>query len=171
MPKRRKQVDQKISDLFPVKRRSIASAQSASGPTNCSSSSSTGVVATTAPGVTNREPGTQQNENNNGHSINNQQLLSNNKSNDPSTSLATESNTSSTSTSAGNLTQHDLTVLRDFDLNWEFGPCIGISRLQRWERAVKRGLTPPQFVRNLVLAHAGNPLYTECIWFSYSDLI
>lgn len=34
-------------------------------------------------------------------------------------------------------------ALRQFDLTSKFGPCVGISRLERWERAAKLGLDPP----------------------------
>uniref|UniRef100_A0A8C4V7L1 DPOD4 polymerase n=1 Tax=Falco tinnunculus TaxID=100819 RepID=A0A8C4V7L1_FALTI len=36
-----------------------------------------------------------------------------------------------------------LEMLRRFDLAWEYGPCTGITRLQRWERAQALGLSPP----------------------------
>lgn len=43
--------------------------------------------------------------------------------------------------------QSDLTleekVLRHFDLSSQYGPCIGITRLNRWKRADKLGLKPP----------------------------
>lgn len=35
-------------------------------------------------------------------------------------------------------------VLRQFDLEMKYGPCIGISRLARWERAKHLGLDPPE---------------------------
>ncbi|KAL1822380.1 hypothetical protein ACET3Z_009158 [Daucus carota] len=34
-------------------------------------------------------------------------------------------------------------VLRQFDMNMAYGPCIGMSRVARWERASKLGLNPP----------------------------
>lgn len=34
-------------------------------------------------------------------------------------------------------------TLREFDLSSKYGPCMGISRLERWERAAKLGLEPP----------------------------
>jgi DNA polymerase delta subunit 4 len=37
-------------------------------------------------------------------------------------------------------------ILRVFDLTSEYGPCVGISRLARWERAREWGLNPPQEV-------------------------
>lgn len=38
-------------------------------------------------------------------------------------------------------------ILRLFDLSYEYGPCVGVSRLARWERAHKAGLNPPVQVR------------------------
>ena len=38
-------------------------------------------------------------------------------------------------------------ILRVFDLSSKYGPCVGITRLQRWERAKKWGLNPPEEVR------------------------
>ncbi|KAI1001360.1 hypothetical protein K3495_g6837 [Podosphaera aphanis] len=34
-------------------------------------------------------------------------------------------------------------ILRCFDTNSQFGPCIGISRSKRWIRAQRLGLSPP----------------------------
>ncbi|KAK4166258.1 DNA polymerase delta subunit 4 [Cladorrhinum sp. PSN259] len=34
-------------------------------------------------------------------------------------------------------------VLRYFDVSSQFGPCIGITRLKRWQRAQRLGLHPP----------------------------
>ncbi|KAM0916517.1 hypothetical protein ACQ4PT_010133 [Festuca glaucescens] len=60
--------------------------------------------------------------------------------------------------------------LRQFDLDMKFGPCIGVNRLQRWERASSMGLQPPPHLRDL-LTHAssvknrnnGSPS-PECLW-------
>jgi hypothetical protein len=41
------------------------------------------------------------------------------------------------------------TILRSFDLNYDFGPCVGIPRMDRWERAHRRGLNPPEIVGSL----------------------
>ncbi|TFY54141.1 hypothetical protein EVG20_g9831 [Dentipellis fragilis] len=42
-------------------------------------------------------------------------------------------------------------ILRVFDLSYEYGPCVGVSRLERWERAEALGLNPPvRGPRNLV---------------------
>jgi DNA polymerase delta subunit 4 len=39
-------------------------------------------------------------------------------------------------------------LLHAFDLNYEFGPCIGLTRLERWERAHRLGLNPPIEVKD-----------------------
>ncbi|KAL4431950.1 hypothetical protein ABPG77_000217 [Micractinium sp. CCAP 211/92] len=44
----------------------------------------------------------------------------------------------------------DEAALRQFDLDSRFGPCTGVTRLQRWERAAKLGLDPPAEVPELV---------------------
>lgn len=41
-------------------------------------------------------------------------------------------------------------VLRQFDMNMVYGPCIGMSRVARWERASKLGLNPPGDVGQLL---------------------
>ncbi|KAK6515645.1 hypothetical protein TWF506_007968 [Arthrobotrys conoides] len=34
-------------------------------------------------------------------------------------------------------------ILRHFDLSSQYGPCVGVSRYKRWERAERLGLGPP----------------------------
>ncbi|CAM8968443.1 unnamed protein product [Rhodiola kirilowii] len=41
-------------------------------------------------------------------------------------------------------------MLRQFDLNMVYGPCIGMSRLERWERAKKLGMNPPGHIESLL---------------------
>ncbi|XP_062431976.1 DNA polymerase delta subunit 4 isoform X1 [Rhea pennata] len=53
-----------------------------------------------------------------------------------------------------------LDMLRHFDLCWEYGPCTGITRLQRWERAQALGLNPPAYVRDALLKHQDDPAVT-----------
>ncbi|NXE01672.1 DPOD4 polymerase, partial [Chaetorhynchus papuensis] len=58
-----------------------------------------------------------------------------------------------------------LEMLRRFDLSWEYGPCTGITRLQRWERAQELGLSPPGPIRDALLEHGDNPDVTyRWVW-------
>ena len=43
-------------------------------------------------------------------------------------------------------------VLRGFDLDIKFGPCTGMTRMERWNRAEKLGLCPPTSIRSLLEA-------------------
>ncbi|XP_075358040.1 DNA polymerase delta subunit 4 [Mycteria americana] len=61
-----------------------------------------------------------------------------------------------------------LEMLRRFDLAWEYGPCTGITRLQRWERAQALGLSPPAPVREALLEHRDNPDVTYSLWHEYA---
>ncbi|KAL8043675.1 hypothetical protein ABFX02_08G000300 [Erythranthe guttata] len=54
------------------------------------------------------------------------------------------------------------TILRQFDMNMAYGPCLGMSRLGRWERANALGLHPPQQVQNLLMGSKMNN--SECLW-------
>lgn len=45
--------------------------------------------------------------------------------------------------------------LRAFDLDSKFGPCVAITRRDRWERAAKLGLAPPPDV--LALLDSADP--------------
>ncbi|CAH3183342.1 unnamed protein product [Porites evermanni] len=56
-----------------------------------------------------------------------------------------------------------LLVLKEFDLDSEYGPCIGITRLERWERAEEYGLYPPREVKSIILQHPNDTTFTE--WY------
>lgn len=43
--------------------------------------------------------------------------------------------------------------------------CIGITRLERWERAEEYGLYPPKEVKEIVLQHPHDTVFTE--WYVY----
>ncbi|KAI0259426.1 DNA polymerase delta, subunit 4-domain-containing protein [Gloeopeniophorella convolvens] len=47
-------------------------------------------------------------------------------------------------------------ILRVFDLSYEYGPCIGVTRIERWERAAALGLNPPPEVRDILMTQEGN---------------
>ncbi|TFK71666.1 WLM-domain-containing protein [Pluteus cervinus] len=46
-------------------------------------------------------------------------------------------------------------ILRVFDLSYEYGPCIGMTRLERWERAAALGLNPPSEIREILQTKQG----------------
>ncbi|GAO49521.1 hypothetical protein SAICODRAFT_8353 [Saitoella complicata NRRL Y-17804] len=46
-------------------------------------------------------------------------------------------------------------ILRNFDLTYKYGPCVGITRLQRFERAEKMGLEPPSEVGRILRSVEG----------------
>ncbi|XP_043693946.1 DNA polymerase delta subunit 4 [Telopea speciosissima] len=52
-------------------------------------------------------------------------------------------------------------LLRQFDMNMAYGPCIGMSRLDRWERANSLGLDPPKELGDLL---RGGKVGVECLW-------
>ncbi|KAH9610871.1 hypothetical protein KSS87_016960 [Heliosperma pusillum] len=52
-------------------------------------------------------------------------------------------------------------VLRQFDLNMAYGPCIGISRVDRWNRAKNWGMSPPKELE--VLLQPGK-VQMESLW-------
>ncbi|MQM04800.1 hypothetical protein Taro_037604 [Colocasia esculenta] len=61
-------------------------------------------------------------------------------------------------------------VLRLFDMDMKYGPCLGVTRLERWERAARLGLHPPAELEGLLLRHreaggGGAPaVKLECLW-------
>ncbi|XP_074292476.1 uncharacterized protein LOC141619352 [Silene latifolia] len=52
-------------------------------------------------------------------------------------------------------------VLRQFDLNMAYGPCTGIPRLDRWNRAKQWGLNPPKEVQVLLVP---GKVQNESLW-------
>ena len=53
-------------------------------------------------------------------------------------------------------------VLRQFDMDIKYGPCIGVDRLDHWERAADMGLHPPPRVRDLLADPTSMKL--RCLW-------
>ncbi|KAF9038554.1 DNA polymerase delta, subunit 4-domain-containing protein [Panaeolus papilionaceus] len=60
---------------------------------------------------------------------------------------------------------HD--ILRVFDNTYEYGPCVGMSRLDRWERAEALGLNPPKEVYDILQTKQGSTLdeYTQSVFY------
>ncbi|KAF9549751.1 hypothetical protein EC957_002816 [Mortierella hygrophila] len=52
-------------------------------------------------------------------------------------------------------------ILRQFDLASKYGPCLGMTRLERWERAFLLGLSPPVDVKDLAVKDTtlNTPIY------------
>ena len=48
------------------------------------------------------------------------------------------------------LTDHEIKVLKDFDLATKYGPGADITRLARWHRAEKFNLAPPKEVLKIL---------------------
>ncbi|KDO48049.1 hypothetical protein CISIN_1g035467mg [Citrus sinensis] len=46
-------------------------------------------------------------------------------------------------------------------MNMAYGPCIGMSRLARWERAYRLGLNPPKEIEVLLKTRK---VQAECLW-------
>ncbi|XP_078442793.1 polymerase delta 4 [Wolffia australiana] len=53
-------------------------------------------------------------------------------------------------------------VLEQFDMDMKYGPCLGITRLMRWERAECLGLSPPAEVGALL--RDGSTVKSDCLW-------
>ncbi|KAJ6466922.1 DNA polymerase delta, subunit 4-domain-containing protein [Mycena sanguinolenta] len=56
-------------------------------------------------------------------------------------------------------------ILRAFDLSYEYGPCVGVTRLQRWERATALGLNPPIEIHDILTSRQGaKESYAQCVF-------
>ncbi|CAA7403907.1 unnamed protein product [Spirodela intermedia] len=53
-------------------------------------------------------------------------------------------------------------ALRQFDMDMRFGPCLGITRQERWERAARLGLNPPVELAGLL--RGGASVKPDCLW-------
>ncbi|XP_071722346.1 uncharacterized protein [Rutidosis leptorrhynchoides] len=51
--------------------------------------------------------------------------------------------------------------LRQFDMNMAYGPCLGMTRNERWERANRLGLNPPKEIESLLKT---GKVGAECLW-------
>mmetsp|Transcript_37598 Transcript_37598/g.83723 ORF Transcript_37598/g.83723 Transcript_37598/m.83723 type:complete len:120 (-) Transcript_37598:806-1165(-) len=55
-------------------------------------------------------------------------------------------------------------TLRAFDLTSKYGPCTGLTRLERWQRAAKFGLEPPQEVYDILTRSNPQDTKQQCVW-------
>ncbi|KAI8061000.1 DNA polymerase delta, subunit 4-domain-containing protein [Gongronella butleri] len=60
--------------------------------------------------------------------------------------------------------------LRAFDLSYAYGPCVGLSRMERWERAQTLGLNPPEEIKTLLMATTARKSQAECLFYG-TDVI
>ncbi|KAM7273697.1 hypothetical protein ACFE04_028361 [Oxalis oulophora] len=58
---------------------------------------------------------------------------------------------------------HKENLLRQFDLNGAYGPCIGMTRMARWQRAHCFGLNPPIEIKGLL---KDGKVQAECSWYT-----
>jgi DNA polymerase delta subunit 4 len=59
--------------------------------------------------------------------------------------------------------------LKQFDLNYDYGPCIGITRLERWKRANKLGLNPDRIILIILTSEKISQQIAnvnESLWYS-----
>jgi len=58
-------------------------------------------------------------------------------------------------------------ILRVFDLSYQYGPCVGVTRLERWERAKVLGLNPPTEVKEILLSKEGleDSALKQCVFY------
>jgi len=56
-------------------------------------------------------------------------------------------------------------ILRNFDLTPKYGPCIGITRLERWQRAEKMKLNPPEIVGEILKSKFGGSTQKESLFY------
>ncbi|KAJ4866680.1 polymerase delta 4 [Raphanus sativus] len=52
-------------------------------------------------------------------------------------------------------------MLRQFDMNMAYGPCVGMTRLDRWERALRLGMNPPSEIDKLLKT---DKVQQDCLW-------
>jgi hypothetical protein len=79
----------------------------------------------------------------------------------PARGLVGGLNTAGPSTPSPAEVDADERTLRSFDLEGKYGPVSGLSRLERFERAEKLGLQPPQSVKELILKHGADSALNE----------
>ncbi|VVA90649.1 unnamed protein product [Arabis nemorensis] len=52
-------------------------------------------------------------------------------------------------------------MLRQFDMDMAYGPCMGMTRLGRWERAMRLGMNPPNEIEKLLKTEK---VKQDCLW-------
>ena len=67
-------------------------------------------------------------------------------------------------------TAAEAALLRAFDLHAAYGPCLGLSRLQRWRRAARLGLGPPTEVLAILERVGETSPEARSLWAAYPHL-
>ena len=62
------------------------------------------------------------------------------------------------------LTEAEAAELKAFDLTMAFGPMVGLTRLERWERAQQAGLGPPAHLHALLLVLDEQSGGAQSVW-------
>ena len=75
----------------------------------------------------------------------------------------TENTAASSSSSSPDCNDDDAIEreLKEFDLNYDYGPCCGLTRLERWNRAYSLGLKPPKRIKDLLMSGKAK---SEALW-------
>jgi DNA polymerase delta subunit 4 len=61
--------------------------------------------------------------------------------------------------------ERDARELKTFDLTSKFGPCCGLTRIERWDRARALGLDPPKRVLEILHRRGeASARWRECVW-------
>lgn len=55
-------------------------------------------------------------------------------------------------------------MLQKFDMNMAYGPCLGMTRVERLDRAQKMGLNPPQEIERLLKSDTDIKTQSQCLW-------
>lgn len=58
-------------------------------------------------------------------------------------------------------------ILRVFDLDPNYGPCMGMSRLERWQRAKDLDLNPPQEIHDILTTRQGVKEHKENVFAAH----
>lgn len=58
-------------------------------------------------------------------------------------------------------------ILRVFDLDPNYGPCMGMSRLERWQRAKDLDLDPPQEIHDILTTKQGVQEHKENVFVAH----
>ncbi|SPO21119.1 related to DNA polymerase delta subunit 4 [Ustilago trichophora] len=58
-------------------------------------------------------------------------------------------------------------ILRVFDLDPNYGPCMGMSRLERWQRAKDLDLDPPQEIHDILITKEGVKYHKENVFTAH----